>query len=212
MLDKWLSKSKIETIVENIVKKLFLGNISPNQLTLLGLLFGLMSALFIFLSGFPALDIIFIIMGLTFMIISFVFDALDGTLARLSEPSEFGGILDIFCDRTVEIFIIIAIISTDPPLLMWGGIFSLAAMVLCITMFLVVGGAVKAEDLSKAQKVIYYRKGLMERSETFLFLIFIIIFPYLRWILLWIFSILILITALLRLYDALKLFNSSEEI
>lgn len=210
MLDNWLVKSKLENFVEKLVKKAFLGRISPNQMTLLGLFFGIMSAIFIFLSGFPSWQLIFIASSSTFMVISFVFDAFDGILARLNEPSEFGGILDMFCDRTVETSLIIAIISTNPILLMWPGIFSLAAIILCITMFLVVGGSVKIEELEKPQKIIYYRKGLMERSETFIFLLLIVLLIYLRWVLLWIFSSLIFLTAFLRLYDAYKIFNSSN--
>jgi phosphatidylglycerophosphate synthase len=144
------------------------------------------------------------------MVLSFVFDAFDGALARMQEPSKFGGILDMFCDRTVEVSIIIAIISTNSILLMWPGILSLGAIVLCITMFLIVGGSVKAENLSQNQKIIYYRKGLMERSETFLSLLFINIFIVLRWVLLWIFFILVFITALLRLYDAYRIFNKMD--
>lgn len=210
MLDNWLIKSKLEKSVEKVVKNAFLGKISPNQMTLLGLFFGMLSTVFIFLSGFNSWSVLFIALGVTFMVISFVFDAFDGILARLSETSKFGGILDMFCDRTVETFIIIGIISTNPTLLMWPGIFSLASIILCITMFLVVGGTVKVEELEKPQKIIYYRKGLMERSETFLFLLVIILIIALRWLLLWIFSGLIFLTAFLRLYDAYKIFNPSR--
>ncbi|TFF99302.1 MAG: CDP-alcohol phosphatidyltransferase family protein [Promethearchaeota archaeon] len=208
MLDNWLEKSKLENFVKKFVRKIFFNRISPNQMTLCGLIFGLLTALFIFLSSFPQYQLIFFILSIIFIIISFVFDAFDGALARLDKPSIFGGILDMFCDRTVEVSIIIALISTDANLLMWPGIFSLGAIILCITMFLVVGGAVNAENLKEAQKVIYYRKGLMERSETFLFLLFIIIFIAIRWILFWLFSLFIFITAFLRLYDAYKIFNS----
>lgn len=74
-------------------------------------------------------------------------------------------------------------------------------------MFLVVGGAIKAEGLDKARKAIYYRKGLMERSETFIFLILITILIPWRFILLWIFTILVYFTAILRLRDAYLIFR-----
>ena len=134
--------------------------------------------------------------------ISFFIDTLDGAMARLKGPTKFGGILDIFCDRTVEISIIIAIISTNASILMWPGVFSLGAITLCISMFLLVGGTIKVEDLDETKKVIYYRHGLMERSETFLFLLIITIFYPLRFILLWLFAILVYLTAILRLRDA----------
>jgi phosphatidylglycerophosphate synthase len=202
MLDKWLSKTKFKVLIEKIVKRLFYNKISANIITILALIIGLMSALSIYLSGILIWEIYLIICAAILMFISFFFDALDGALARLEQTTIFGGILDIFCDRTVEVVIIIALISTDPISLMWPGIFSLGAIVLCITMFLLIGAVVKEDQLDELGKVIYYRSGLMERSETFLFLLCITIFISLRFLLLWIFAGLIFFTAILRLRDA----------
>ena len=82
MLDNWLGKSKLEKWLESFVRKSFLGRISPNQMTLLGLIFGIISALFIFLSGFPQIQLFFLIISIIFIIISFVLYAFDGILAR----------------------------------------------------------------------------------------------------------------------------------
>jgi len=212
MIDKWLSKSKLKNGIEKLANKLLLGKISANQLTLTGLLIGLLSSFFIFLSGLLLWKLALIVCSIVLMVISFFFDALDGAIARLEEPTTFGGILDIFCDRTVEVSIIIALISTDPLILMWPGIFSLGAVILCITMFLLVGASVKAKDLEESKKVIYYRHGLMERSETLLFLLFTTIFIVWRFILLWAFAVLVFITALLRLRDANIIFKTGKVI
>jgi len=202
MIDNWLSKTKLNKILEKFVKKSFLNKISANHLTILALVIGLISALFIFLSGILEWELELIICAAILMIISFFLDALDGILARLANPTIFGGILDIFSDRTVEVFIIISLISTNPQKLMWPGIFSLGAIILCLSMFLLIGGIIKEDDLDETKKVIYYRHGLMERSETFLFLFFITIFLIFRFLLLWIFAILVFLTAILRLRDA----------
>ncbi len=207
MIDKWLSKTKVNKVLEKLVKKLFYKKISANQLSLIALIIGLLSALSIFLSGMFRWKIELIICAAILMVISFFFDALDGALARLEEPTTFGGILDIFCDRTVEVFIIISLISTDPLLLIWPGTFSLGAIVLCISMFLLIGGAFNPEIIDDQKKVIYYRRGIMERSETLIFLLAITIIFFLRFILLWTFAILVFITALLRLKDAYNLFK-----
>ena len=146
------------------------------------------------------------------MIISFTLDIFDGSLARLEKPTIFGGILDIFCDRTVEICLLIAIISTNPQQPLWPGVFSLSAIVLCISIFLLIGGAVKVEQIEKMRddkKVIYYSGGIMERTETFLFLFFMIILSPLRLTLMWIFALLIFITALQRFYHAYVLFHTT---
>ena len=211
MIDKWLSKTRINGFFEKFVKKLFFEKITANSITILALITGLLSSLSIFLSGFLIWKIELIICATSLMALSFFLDVLDGALARIEKPTTFGGILDIFSDRTVEVLIIISIISVDQSNLMWPGIISLGSMILCITMFLLVGGAVKAKDLEEMKKVIYYRAGLMERSETLLFLIVITILIPWRVILLWVFAFMILLTALLRLRDAYLLFKNKLE-
>ena len=212
MIDKWLSKSKLNNVFNTITKKFLFEKITANQLTILGLITGSLSALSVFLSGILIWELELIICSAILLIISFFFDVLDGIIARLGQPTVFGGILDIFCDRTVEIFIIIAIVSTDPLVLVYPGLFSLAAIVLCISMFLLIGGAYKLEEVEDQRKVIYYRHGLMERSETLLFLLAITIIYFWRFILLWIFAILVFITAILRLRDAYILFKKYDSI
>jgi len=209
MLDSWLSKTKFKEAYEKFVKKIFLGKVSANQLTILGLVFGLVSSFLIYISSiFVALAISFMVCSAIVMTVSFFIDTLDGSIARLEGPTIFGGILDIFCDRLVEISIIIAIVTTDPTNLIWPGLFSLAAIVLCISMFLIVGGIIKRDNIESNSKVITYQSGLMERSETFFFLLALIVLIPWRLIILWIFTALVFLTALLRLRDAYKIFNS----
>ena len=73
-------------------------------------------------------------------------------------------------------------------------------------MFLLVGGAVEGENLEGKKKVLYYRHSLMERSETLIFLFLMIVLIPWRYIILWIFFSLVLITALIRLKDAYSIF------
>lgn len=208
MIDKWLSKTKFRTIIEKFVKRCLYNKISANQVTVLSLMIGLLSAFLIFLSGILIWKIELIISAAILLFISFFFDVIDGALARLEKSTIFGGILDIFCDRTVEVTIIISIISTDPFNLMWPGVFSLGAIVLCISMFLLLGAVIKEESIDEVKKVIYYRPGLMERSETFIFLLCSTVFVSLRFFLLWIFAGLVFLTAILRLKDAYILLKS----
>lgn len=209
MIDKWLSKTKFKERYERFVRKIVINRISANQLTVLGLVTGLLGALFIYSSSlYTELVIIFILISLIFTIISFIIDTADGTVARIEGPTTFGGILDIFSDRLVEVSIIIAVVATDPSNLSIPGMFSLAAIVLCISMFLLVGGVKKRDELGKTSKVIMYQGGLMERSETFLFLLALILLIPWRSIILWIFAVLVFLTALLRLKDAHKNFAS----
>jgi phosphatidylglycerophosphate synthase len=208
MIDTWLSKTKLKDAYERLVKKIFLGRISANQLTIIGLIFGIFAAFIIYLSKKVAFTLEFNIIACILMVLSFMLDTMDGPIARAGEPSQFGGILDLFSDRTVEIFIIIAVVSTDPISLVWPGLFSLGAMVLCISMFLIVSTlSEETEEINEIKKLIRYRKGFMERAETLLCFFFIVLlFPW-RFILLWLFAALVFLTAVLRLKDGYKLFN-----
>jgi CDP-diacylglycerol--glycerol-3-phosphate 3-phosphatidyltransferase len=210
MLDKWLSKSKLNEFLEKLVRRLFFNKISANSITLLALNTGILSSTCIFLSGVLIWEIELIICAIILMTLSFFLDALDGALARIEKPTIFGGILDIFSDRTVEVLIIISIISVDPLNLMWPGIFSLGSIILCLTMFLLIGGTIKIKNLEDSKKVIYYRASMIERSETLIFLILTTILIPWRPIILWIFGILILLTAFLRLRDAYFLFKDEN--
>ena len=208
MIDSWLSKTKFKDAYEKFIRKFFLGKVSANQLTIIGLIFGLIGSFFIYLSSLlEDFLIIMIISSVSIVSISFFFDTIDGSVARYEGPTTFGGILDIFCDRLVEISIIISIVASDSLNLIWAGMFSLAAIILCISMFIIVGGITKRNSLENNSKVITYQAGLMERSETFLFFFAMIILIPWRLILLWIFSVLVFATAILRLIKAYKLFQ-----
>ena len=208
MIDSWLSKTKFKDVYEKFVRKIFLGKVSANQLTIIGLIFGLIGSFLIYLSSLlEDFLIIMIISSVSIISISFFFDTIDGSVARYEGPTTFGGILDIFCDRLVEISIIISIVASDALNLIWAGMFSLAAIILCISMFLIVGGINKSNNVENTSKVITYQTGLMERSETFLFFLAMIILIPWRLMLLWIFSALVFTTAILRLIKARKLFQ-----
>ncbi|MFX0083500.1 MAG: CDP-alcohol phosphatidyltransferase family protein [Candidatus Hodarchaeota archaeon] len=210
MIDKWLSKTKLNRFFEKFARKLLFERVSSNTITLLAFITGSLGAFFIFLSGLLIWEIELIICAVSLIILSFFLDILDGSLARLQGTTILGGILDIFSDRTVEVLIIISIISVDPITLMWPGILSLSSIILCITIFLLVGGSVKTEDLDTTKKVIYYQSGIMERSETLIFLVLLTVLIPWRNIILWIFAFLVLLTALFRLRDAYHLFKNKN--
>ena len=208
MIDSWLSKTKFKDVYEKFVRKIFLGKVSANQLTIIGLIFGIIGSFLIYLSSLlEDFLIIMIISSVSFVSISFIFDTIDGSVARYEGPTTFGGILDIFCDRLVEISIIISLVASDSLKLIWAGMCSLAAIILCISMFLIVGSIIKENGVESTPKVIAYQTGLMERSETFIFFLAMIILIPWRLILLWIFSALVFTTAILRLIKAQKLFK-----
>ena len=89
-----------------ILKRIVKSKITPNQVTVASLIFGIFSAYMIFNQMY--------ILGIVFLNISFVLDCLDGQLARAKNmQSIFGLWLDNVFDRIVENVVIIAIIFVN---------------------------------------------------------------------------------------------------
>ena len=89
MLDKKFNLF-FKPILTKIARVLLNREFTSNQITLFGFILGIFS--FIFLS----LGMIYI--ALLFFILNRIFDGIDGTLARLSKPTDLGGFYDIISD------------------------------------------------------------------------------------------------------------------
>ncbi|MBK2260301.1 CDP-alcohol phosphatidyltransferase family protein, partial [Francisella tularensis] len=125
------------------------------------------------------------------------FDILDGSVARLQgSSSSFGTILDILSDRFVESFIIIAIFINQLDIA-WVGLLMMMSIIVCISSFLLVGIFSQKES----SKSFYYSPGLIERAETFIFFIVMILFPNIVVVLGLIYTLLVLWTTLYRCYE-----------
>lgn len=94
--DAWWTVVLVDPVAQPIVR--FLANhtnITPNQITAISFTFGMLSALCLYLATPLAL-----ILGPVFYYFSFLFDCLDGKIARLKKNgSTFGGMLDIGLDH-----------------------------------------------------------------------------------------------------------------
>lgn len=131
------------------------------------------------------------------LLLSGYFDILDGSVARLQgSSSSFGTILDILSDRFVESFIIIAIFINQLDIA-WVGLLMMMSIIVCISSFLLVGIFSQKES----SKSFYYSPGLIERAETFIFFIVMILFPNMVLILGLIYTLLVLWTTLYRCYE-----------
>ena len=79
--------------------------ITPNQVSLAGMLIGMASAFFLFGPSFPAL-----VLAVVLLWTAEVLDAADGQLARLStKPSRYGRIVDGLCSTALFLAIYIAL-------------------------------------------------------------------------------------------------------
>ena len=131
--------------------------VSANTLTVAGLVCGLLAALCIAL-GVPQL-------GVVVLWLSGLLDAADGTLARLTQPSMLGAVMDITFDRVVEVAVIIALAWRYPEARL-ALLLLCAVIVVAMSLFLSIAAAVR-NDSSKS---FYYATGFAERTEGFIFL------------------------------------------
>lgn len=176
--------------------------ISPSQVTMLAGIAGLLVL--------PSLYFEAHLAAIALLLLSGYLDTLDGSLARLTKHcSNWGSVLDITTDRLVEFTVIFALWVIAPDNRSVWVILMLGSILLCITSFLVVG-VFTANDSVKG---FHYSPGIMERAEAFLFFIAMILWPAWFAILAFLFSVLVLATAIIRLkqfYHAQALFRRDK--
>jgi phosphatidylglycerophosphate synthase len=173
--------------------------ISANVLTFAGMLTGLIAAILV-VSGHA-------VAGFIVLWLSGAIDAADGTLARLTQPSALGAILDITLDRMVEIAVIAALAWRFPDarfeLVILAGIIAIA-----MSLFLSIGAAVQNQSV----KSFHYAPGLGERTEAFICLSLMIIDSDRLVMWTWVFVAVIVFTMGQRLRHAqAMLVETSEE-
>lgn len=159
------------------------------------------SALFLGICILPTLALGFPLFAIVLLIFSGFIDTLDGSLARFyGKTSERGAALDILSDRIVEFAIILALYSVDPTTRALPIIFMLGTILVCITSFLTVG----IFTTNTTEKSFCYSPGIIERAEAFIFFAAMILFPTLFFFLSYLFSLLVFITALVRMVQFMK--------
>jgi len=160
--------------------------ITPNTLTISGLVGNLIGAYFLAIGSFMIGGLILLAMG--------AIDALDGTMARLrGEPSDFGAFVDSVTDRYSELVI-------------YAGLLFYAVEELNLTLAMLVFAATAGSILvsyirARAQSLGYEAKGgMLTRFERFIILVPSLIFGY-PWIGVSIIAILANTTALQRIIN-----------
>lgn len=194
MLDTHARKY-VNPIIE-IGAKFFLKlKLTPNNVTILALLLGISTSIFIYFD----MKIIAVIV----LWLSGYLDAVDGAMARRSNlSSSFGTLLDIVSDRIVEVSMILVI-----GLKFVDVRYYLIVLTTCILMSMTVFLTVGAMSEKKGVKSFYYQAGVAERSEGFIFFSMMILFPNYLDITINLLSILIIITIAQRFLEAKKLLD-----
>lgn len=175
--------------------------LSADHVTLTGLALGLLAAVFIAV-GAPG-------PALVPLLLSRLADGLDGAVARASQKTDFGGFLDITSDFAFYGAVPFAFALLDPPTNAIAAAFLLLSFYINGASFL--GFAILAEKHGltterKGQKSLYFSDGLLEGTETILFFVTLCLAPALFVPLAWGFGGLCLLTAILRIHAAWRLF------
>ncbi|MCI6666648.1 CDP-alcohol phosphatidyltransferase family protein [Romboutsia timonensis] len=194
MLDTHARKY-VNPIIELGAKFLLKLKLTPNNVTILALLLGIATSIFLYFD----MQIIAVIL----LWVSGYLDAVDGAMARrTNSSSSFGTLLDIVSDRIVEVSIVLVL-----GLKFVDVRYNLIVLTVCILMSMTIFLTVGALSEKKGVKSFYYQAGVAERSEGFIFFSLMILIPSYLGIITNIFSILIIITAIQRFFEAKRLLD-----
>ena len=192
MLDTHARKY-VNPIIELGAKFLLKLNLTPNNVTILALLIGVSTSIFLYFDMQISAVILLWVSG--------YLDAVDGAMARKSNSSSsFGTLLDIVSDRIVEVSIVLVL-----GLKFIDVRYNLIILTVCILMSMTIFLTVDALSEKKGVKSFYYQAGVAERSEGFIFFSLMILIPSYLGIITNIFSVLIIITAVQRFLEAKRL-------
>ncbi|MCB2289933.1 CDP-alcohol phosphatidyltransferase family protein [Clostridium sp. CS001] len=187
---------KLFQIGANVFLKI---GLKPTHITLMAAFVGIMGSV-VFLYNQVILSIIL-------LWLSGYLDAVDGAMARKSgQTSAIGTLLDIWLDRLVEIVYIIAFAIKCSDATFSLMILS-CAIILSMTVFLTSGTLIE----NKGIKSFHYQAGLMERTEGFIMFTIMMAFSNYMRILAFVYALLILYTAIQRLFMTIKFLGGNNE-
>lgn len=146
--------------------------LSADALTLIGFGIGLGAAVAITQSAW--------LTGLALLLLSRLFDGLDGAVARLTRPTDRGAFLDITLDFLFYASIPLAFAIADPAANALPAALLLAAFIGTGSTFLAFATLAAQRGLTNAaypQKGLYYLGGLTEATETLICFSLMCLFP-----------------------------------
>lgn len=191
MIDTKL-RGKVQPVFDQAGKGFVYLKIKPNQITVVALLFGL------FAGGLIAFG--YLIPALLFLWISGFLDVLDGTVARIMKlSSNLGAFLDLIFDRLVEAGIILGFYFMRPEDAFFYLLFFVSVLFNFST-FMVAGALFQ----NAGSKSMHYDIGLAERTETFLCFSAMLIWVNQSAYLLFVFTLLIFLTGIIRFFRIIK--------
>ena len=201
MLDRPIL-DKTRDLLTKLATALLDRNITADQVTVTGFLVGMLAVpLIIFEHSFIALICI---------ILNRLLDGLDGTLARLSTPTDRGGFLDIVLDFIFYSAIPLAFALANPEANALAAAVLIYAFIGTGCSFLAFATIAEKRKISSTQfpdKSFYYLGGLTEATETIIVFGIMCLIPSYFSLLAYAFAFLCGITTILRIRHGLSSFK-----
>lgn len=193
------ARKYIQPFFNSLGRGLLFLKLTPNGVTVLSFVIGVMAALCIVLKWQVAAIILLWLSGLL--------DVLDGTMARLTnQSSKIGAYMDLVLDRMVEASIILGLYLAYPEYA-FAYLLFFVAVLFNFTTFLVAGSMFPNEG----EKSMHYDVGLAERTETFIVFTALIIFSDYIQIILMGFNIIIFMTGIIRFKRVIEYAKGKED-
>jgi phosphatidylglycerophosphate synthase len=174
---------------------------SANAVTWLGFAIGLSGAACIALGWFGA--------ALALVAVNRILDGLDGCIARLRGPTDLGGFLDIALDMIFysSVPFAFALLSEGNQLPAAFLIYSFIGTGSSFLAFAIVAAKQEGKLQRSAHKSFFYSAGLIEGTETVIFLLLVCAFPNYFPVMAWVFGVLCWLTTVIRIVTAIFVFS-----
>ena len=200
------SIQKIVQIPLKFIGRYVLQFAQPNHVTFLGFIFGIVMCLLIYFQLFK--------LALVFLLLNRISDGLDGAMARLTSPTPRGGYFDIVADFLIYAGFVLSFGLGNQENLLISALL-LFSYIGTGTTFLAKAAIQHQVDQTKhsieqeneIHKSFHYASGLIEGTETIIFMILCLISPSYFNLIGFVFFILCLITIVSRIYVCYKELN-----
>jgi phosphatidylglycerophosphate synthase len=158
----------IDPALNRIASVVSKSGVSANAVTVAGAVVGVAAAAAI---AQGALKV-----GLALIVLNRIMDGLDGALARMSGPSEFGGYLDSLADYIFYVAIPLGF-ACAAPANVWPALLLVGSFTLTAVSFLALAAVLGGREMGHGEKAFVYISGLMEGGETIAFFMATCLFP-----------------------------------
>lgn len=170
MLDQYI-RPLIDKPLNALGKILSKRGFSANQMTLIGLVFGVVAIVLIANS--------FFVLAALLILGNRIADGLDGAIARNTKLTDFGGFLDIVCDFIIYAGVVFAFGLMTTENLFYANflLFSFIGPITSFLAYAIIASKNKITTEKRGKKSFYYLGGICEGTETAFMLILCCLMP-----------------------------------